>query len=173
MGCNCTLSVQLCVTAHYPETFLGDTLCHLDQFLYDLGRFSNHFCLILAAINAIYQEFCSVTSIYFLLLFKIVFGIIQVIGVCILTVKDLQHSKACRVKSKNPTLQTLYLSALTNLTHFPKNRRVWCAFFQNFSYTFQIYICMYVCILIGGIISVLFLLFSLNKKCILFLIMDS
>lgn len=43
--------------AHYPKPFLGDILCHPDLFLYDLGRFSNHFCLILTVVNATYQEF--------------------------------------------------------------------------------------------------------------------
>lgn len=39
----------LCGAAYYPKTSL---------FLYDFGRFSDLFCLILATINAIYQEVC-------------------------------------------------------------------------------------------------------------------
>lgn len=48
----------LCGAAYYPKTYLGDTWYHLDLFLHDFGRFLDLFCLILATINAIYQQVC-------------------------------------------------------------------------------------------------------------------
>lgn len=112
-----------------------------------IQRFSQLFCLILVINNAKYQEFCKWLP-YIFCSFKIFFRIAFIIHECMLIVKDLQHKKSYGVRGKNPISHSH--TSLPNPTAFPKNRIAWDAFFQTFSCTFQICICMYVFLSMGS-----------------------
>lgn len=52
-------AIGISVELHFfQKAFLDDIGYHLDLILYDFGRFSYLFCLILAIINTIYQGVC-------------------------------------------------------------------------------------------------------------------